>query len=299
VRLSLLTITFLASSAASCAEQCLPLNPVTAAKLAQFVSRQYETAPDVSIVDQGTVADSCFRRLQFDSASPRRSIVLYLSPDQRFLFNEMLDSSTNPEIERERVAEATEIDLLRGRSPGKGPEDAEITIVEFSDFQCPFCRTLNQYLNVASGAWPGKVRVLFKQMPLPIHSWAKKAALAAICASRQSDEAFWRVADLLFAAQDKLNADNFDEQFESVTKWHSQLINHETLHTCLASHEADAVLERDQALASQYRIAATPTVFINGVRHAGFRNEGDVVRAIEQAEADRNRKRTRGAPIPN
>ena len=88
-------------------------------------------------------------------------------------------------------------------SPVRGPDDAALTLVEFSDFQCPYCMLAVGKLNAVLDAYPGKIKLIFKQFPLDMHSQAALAAAAAIAAHQQGK--FWPMHDALFAHRTDLS----------------------------------------------------------------------------------------------
>ncbi len=144
-------------------------------------------------------------------------------------------------------------------SPVKGSEQALVTIVEFSEFQCPFCSrvlpTLTQILD--SEEFAGKVRVVFKNLPLDFHDRAMPAARAAWAAHQQGK--FWEFHDLLFANQrEGLGDENF-------TAYAQQLgLDMERFAADMASPETQARLDADVAVATRLGIRGTPNFLING-----------------------------------
>src|SRR5690606_35645394 len=96
-------------------------------------------------------------------------------------------------------------DVNVGSSPALGPETAKVTIVEFSDFQCPYCAKASEIIHEVKKKYGNKIRVVFKQYPLPFHKDAKKAANAALCANEQSTDKFWKLHDIMFKDQAKLS----------------------------------------------------------------------------------------------
>lgn len=274
----------LAGAATPAAPRCAPLSSGENARLAAYVAARYELAPDITVEDGGTLENTCVRRLTFHSAAPPRSLDLFLSPDGRFLFESALNTTIDPAIERQRAAAETQKALLADDSPSKGPKDAPVTLVEFADFECPPCAHLADLLFAMRISKEGlRARVVFKQMPLPMHPWARPAALASICARRQSDEAFWALYDYLFANQASITVSNVDEKIATLASRDPRLHPNQ-LKQCLESHAADEELHRDESLARSYHITATPTVFINGTRNKeGFPRPEDLRAAIDAA----------------
>lgn len=137
-------------------QRCPELSQEARTRVAAYVSDKYKVAPDVTITDAGTVAGSCFRRLVIDVAAPKRSLQLFLAPGGRFLSESLLDLNSSPRQERERVARETEAALLKDASPSEGPENARVTVVVFSDFECPFWqKLLGTLVRNTSGGSPG------------------------------------------------------------------------------------------------------------------------------------------------
>ena len=91
---------------------------------------------------------------------------------------------------------------VAANDPVKGPANAPITIIEFSDYQCPFCARVNPTLDRIRQTYPDKVRIVFKDFPLPNHPEAPKASEAAYCAGEQGK--YWEMHDRLFANQQAL-----------------------------------------------------------------------------------------------
>jgi protein-disulfide isomerase len=88
--------------------------------------------------------------------------------------------------------------LLDGEYAALGPATAPVTVVVFSDFECPYCKKLRALLAAEPLITGGKVRLVFRHMPMQSHKWAQKAAEAAVCAQLQNGDAFWHLHDSLF-----------------------------------------------------------------------------------------------------
>ena len=148
-------------------------------------------------------------------------------------------------------------------SPSRGPENAKVTIVEFSDFQCPFCSRGTQRMEDVLKEYPKDVKVVFKHLPLSFHQMAKPAARAAVAAQKQGK--FWEMHDLLFQNQDALG----DELF---TKLATQLgLDLEKFKTDYDDPETAKKVEADAALANKLGVQGTPGFFVNGVEVRGAR----------------------------
>jgi protein-disulfide isomerase len=146
-------------------------------------------------------------------------------------------------------------------SPSLGPENAAITLVEFSDFQCPFCYKAAAELAATLKAFPTQVRLVFREYPLESHSQAALAAAAAIAAHRQGK--FWQLHDVLFANRQNLSK-------PAITAMASKLgLDMKRFEADWSSKETAAVIARDVQDGDRAGVEGTPTVFINGKRYHG------------------------------
>ena len=133
-----------------------------------------------------------------------------------------------------------------------------MTIVEFSDFQFPFCSRIAEPVNGASAKFEGKVKVVFAHFPLGFHQNARPAATAAQEAWEQGGEPmFWKLHDLLFANQRDLS----DEKIDALAK--EAGVNMEKLAAAKASKKYDPLFDKIQAMGNKVGVEGTPTVFIN------------------------------------
>lgn len=148
-----------------------------------------------------------------------------------------------------------------GNSPSKGPKDAPITIVEFSDFECPFCsRGMNTMYEVLKN-YEGKVRVVFKHLPLSFHKNAEPAARASLAAGKQGK--FWEMHDKFFANQRGLN----EEFYMSTAK--ELGLDMAKFKKDYESEEIKKAVQEDMALARKLGISGTPGFSVNGVMVKG------------------------------
>jgi protein-disulfide isomerase len=267
------------------AQECAPFSAEVKGRIAAYAVQQYQLAPDVRVEGGETTSNSCFRRIMVQGFAPKRSIELFLSPDQRFLTESLLDTSVNPAIERRRAATATRAVLLAERSPVRGLESALVTVVEFSDFQCPFCKRAADALSNLPEDVRDSVRVVFKHRPLPSHPWARRAALASICAGFQSDDAFWALDRFFFANQEAITAETLGTRIREFSLNDARL-DIARLDGCLAAKSAEETLLRDEKLAQAYYVDVAPTMFINGVRKVGFYSPEDLWSALRLAAFD-------------
>jgi len=148
-------------------------------------------------------------------------------------------------------------------SPFMGKADAKVTIVEFSDFQCPYCAEGSKVIKKLKAKYGDKLKVVMKQFPLPFHTQAKKASLAALCANEQNTGAFWKMHDQLFADQSKLAEDQLKELAVKLG------LNAEQFNKCLDENKHIATVEKDIQDGKSVGVKSTPTFFVNGKLVAG------------------------------
>ena len=152
-------------------------------------------------------------------------------------------------------------------SPSLGPANATVTLVEFSDFECPVCRALHDALRGVLPNYP-QLRVVFKDFPLEqIHPWARTAALAGRCAYKQNPPAFWKMYDLIYDGQDLISPEN---AWGKMTDFASQSgLNADLFKACMTSPEAGAAVDASRANGILVEVGSTPTMFVNGRRIVG------------------------------
>lgn len=158
-------------------------------------------------------------------------------------------------VEVKLVAPSTPGSELDDGSPARGPMKAAVTIVEFSDFECPFCAQVQDTLKQIVEHYGGEVRLVFKHLPLEGHRNSLAAARAAYCAGEQ--DRFWQFHDALFAARE-LSPGVLDEISARLG------LGREKFASCLSDEASRAAVVKDIELARRYRIDSTPSFLING-----------------------------------
>ena len=142
-------------------------------------------------------------------------------------------------------------------APVRGAADAPVTLVEFSDFECPFCKQAQPTLKQLLERYPGKVRIAYRDFPLEsIHPQARRAAEAARCAHDQGK--FWEYHDALFTASPKLSADDLKRYATEVG------LDGTKFDACVAGGSHKAAVQQDLDEGKELGITGTPAFFING-----------------------------------
>ena len=157
-------------------------------------------------------------------------------------------------LQRERA-------LVEAIGPSRGPASAPVTIVEFSDFQCPYCARVGPTLDQLLERYPDQIRIVFRHLPLAFHEQARLAAQASFCA--EGAGLFWEYHDQLFANQRALQRSQLID-YASLLE-----LDTEAFETCMDSPEAQARVDADLAAAEALGATGTPAFFINGIGLSG------------------------------
>ena len=163
-------------------------------------------------------------------------------------------------------------------SPSKGPKSAPIELIEFSDFQCPFCLRADPTVQQVLSTYGDKIRFVYRHYPLPNHPSARPAAEAAACAAEQ--DKFWPYHDLLFANPSKLS--------DADLKQHASTLGLNTgqFNTCVDTHKPKGLIDADLKAGEEAGVNGTPAFYINGRMISGAQ-PFDVFKTIIDEELSR------------
>lgn len=161
--------------------------------------------------------------------------------------------------------------LLSGKDAVLGSNSAPVTIVEFSDFQCPFCRSFFEgaYAQIKKDYIDtGKVKVAFRHYPLPFHSAARPSALAAECAAEQGK--FWQLHDKMFLEQAKKGTGTISYGTTELKQWAAEIgLTASKFNSCLDNSKYASKVDADIADGAKYGVSGTPSFFVNGKQLVG------------------------------
>ena len=286
---------------------------ITAAELAEGVERKrFEVEDELFRYERAWVVDALAQRLHHEQAraagkTPEALLAEHVTgPTEEEIvavYAGRPDLTRSPELDRQvidHLRAQAEVRYFRGildaasfqvhlvapdpplvevsvdDDPAKGPEDAPVTIVEFSDFECPACRQAAVQIPALLEQYPGKIRFVFRDFPLPMHARAVPAAAAAECAHDQGK--FWEMHDLLFANQRRLG----DTQLRGYAE---QLgLDLAAFDTCMGEPGTLGEIELDVQAGDAAGVNSTPTFIVNG-RIISSADLGRVRDLIEKALA--------------
>lgn len=197
----------------------------------------------------------------------RQTIPVFISGDGKHLVlgTEIYDTTVDPHKEIMEKISLKDV-------PTKGAENAKVVIVEYSDFQCPFCKRGKDMLPQILKEFNGKVKIAYKQLPLRNHNWAMPAAIASLCAYEQGNDKFWAFHDKLFDSQKDITLENSNEKFNQYAK--ELGLDTKKFDACLDSKEVKAKVESEVKEATAVGVQSTPTFVVNGMIVPGANPEG-------------------------
>jgi protein-disulfide isomerase len=250
-----------------CSAQSAPSNTTKA--IERQVRAYYKLPPEVEVI-VGPLKPSDFPnydalKLTFNRGTRKDDYDFLLSKDGKTLIR-----MTKMDLTKDPNAEIMKKLDLKGR-PTKGNKDAKVVVVNYDDFQCPFCSRIHQTLfPEVFKEYGDRVLFVYKDYPLEeIHPWAIHAAVDANCLAAQNNDAYWELADYLHANQRVVNSAKGPEaQFDAVDRaallaGQQHNVDVVKLHACIKEQNADAVkasIHEGDALG----VSATPTLFVNG-----------------------------------
>ena len=287
---------WLAAGLAACAAQekkneaSLPATPAAAAtepvdtvKLEKFMRRYYSWPDAVQVRFSPFRASAVPGLLQSEvkivhQGQTQEATVLVSADGKHMLQGPSIPISADP------------FASVRGKidtrdSPALGSPLAAVTIVEYSDFQCSFCRGAAQILTgPVMKQFAGSVRLVYKDFPLTaIHPWATPAATLGRCIHKRYADSFWPYHNWIFESQPQLTAENFRQKALAFVKQKGLDADH--LGACMDQPQIKAEVEKSTAEAESVGVSGTPTLFINGRKVVGVQSF-EQIRGVIEAELE-------------
>jgi len=255
-------------------------------KIETYIKTWYKL-PDkqaVTLVDSSAVDGACYRKLVFRASLPAPLLTLYLTPDGKHLVSNVMDLTMDPLAARREKQKEFERLLTDGALLTSAASDTSARLVVFSDFQCPYCKRFVEFMNGLSADERAKLQITYRQLPLNIHPWAPNAAAVSACAALQDKGAFWKLHDFYFAKQQDFSKETLvDRSLEFLGR--ETPVETNKIRSCLAEKGYQESLQKDEQLAMDLGITATPTIFLNG-RRVSIRSVDDLRAAIRSAETE-------------
>jgi protein-disulfide isomerase len=256
-----------------------PEGALDKAKLEAYLRHLFVWPPPIqmTIADPkpGPMAGLYEVRVRGSQGEASQEETFYVSADgQKIIRGTVFDFAQNPF--------KADLDKLKTEyQPSFGTAGAPVVLVEFSDFECPYCReeakTLRDNL---LAAYPKEVRLYYLDFPLEsLHPWAREASIAGRCIFHQNASTFWDYHDWIFAHQNEINPQNVKDKIVEFAG--SKGIDGPQLSKCIDSRATDEEINKTKAIGKSVEVNSTPTIFINGRRMVGTVQWADLKRVID------------------
>jgi len=230
--------------------------------LVKYFRKKNNLPPTATVAVQGLKDSTNFKgskegTLTISGPQGAKSVTFIASPDLKYVvFGDVLDTSVDP-------SKAVMAKINVKDEPFQGAKDAKVTIVEYSDFQCPFCkRGYDTIETQVLKQYDGKVKFYFRHYPLPFHPWAMPGAIAAECAKVQKPEAFWQLYHSFFDHQGDVNPTNVKEKATEFLK--DSGIDMAKWGECFDNKSTADRITAQQSEGQGLGVTGTPAFFING-----------------------------------
>lgn len=203
-------------------------------------------------------------------------ILIPLYASAQWLPGQSPTERANPRSSTKRAVAGVVYPICVGDAPSKGPADAPVVVVEYSDFECPYCQRAHDAMKELAARFPDKVRLVFKNHPLPnLHKHAELAAEAALAAGAQGK--FWKMHDLLFAFRDALTRDDLDAYAQSLG------LDMVQFNDDLATARFRDQIQRETQEMLDIGATGVPAIFVNGLYIAGAKPLAVYEKAVQAA----------------
>lgn len=231
-------------------------------RIADHIRATFNVSPEVELT---VVSRSPSKLMGLDTVTvelndgvntPRRLEVLLTGDNKFALMPQIFDLSVDPFVQKMKQINLTNV-------PIRGNRYARVTIVEYSDFECPMCgQAYHMIEDQVLKQYGEKVRIIYKNYPLPNHPWAESAAIAGLCAFQQSNDAFWTFYRAFFENQSSIMVETV--RSKAVDTAASAKIDVKKFENCYDNKSTLTQLQSDVAEAASLNISGTPLFMING-----------------------------------
>jgi protein-disulfide isomerase len=235
-------------------------------KIIEYYRRKSNLPPEVEVkvsdITDAKIPGAKTAKLTMSRGGQSQTTWILMSPDGRYVvFGELEDVTSDP-------FKAIAAKIKTDGKPTRGPKDAKVTIVEYSDFQCPYCaRAHATVADQVMKEYDGKVKLVYKNFPLGFHPWAEPAAVAGLCAFEQDPDAFWKLYDYFFKNQQQLNPQNVKEKATEELK--GTKVKMDKWNDCYDNKKTLEAVKADMAEGQSVGVTGTPAFLINGRKISG------------------------------
>ncbi len=240
-----------------------------------YLRRQFDLPDEQHLtfdaIDQ--MGNTCYRRLTIRGLHSDESVIVYLSPDKRYLSSAVADVTSDPR-ELKRIARQQLDAKLTATASLPMEHKTGIVITEFIDYQCPYCKQFASWLAALPPALREQVSIRYINLPLPMHQWSRSAALYALCVG-ESESDLTLFQKILFEKQNEIK----DTQLQNVVE-RAFPTRARTISACQKAPTTLARLDEQLALAKELHVSGTPTFFLDG-RQIFIKSQGDLIKLVD------------------
>lgn len=213
-------------------------------------------------------------RISIPKAQALPQVKQYMIDRSRSHYHDVLIARLKKDFGFKSYLEPLRTQIATAGFPTQGPDNAPVTIVEFSDFECPYCGGLFPTLKQIEKAYPETVRIVYRQFPLTnLHPHAMKAAEASLCANEQHK--FWEFHDSMFGNQRELSVPDLKQRAVDLK------LDTKTFNECIDSGREAAAIQADIQEGARAGVTGTPAMFINGRLLSGNQPYADIKEVID------------------
>ena len=268
-----------AALAAQTAPKQTPTPSIDKAKLEAYIRHLFVWPPPIEVAvgdpEPGPVPGFYSVKIRGSQGESSKEEVFYVSADgKKIVRGTFFDIDKNPYKD--------DLDKLKTEyQPSMGTPGAPVVLVQFSDFECPYCRQQAKMLHEELlKAYPKEVRLYYLDFPLEsLHPWAKPAAIAGRCIFHQNASAFWEYHDWIFDNQEQITPQNLKDKILEFAN--GKGIDGPQLSKCMDTGATEQEVNNTRAEGRSLDINSTPTIFVNGRRMVGSIQWSDLKRVID------------------
>ena len=229
-------------------------------EIGTFIRKVFNVPPNITIgvseLPQSTLTGMKMINVTFTSDKGAQNQEAWVTPDGKTLIvGRTFDMSVDPY--KENLSKMN----LQG-APTTGTTTAKVTIVEYTDFQCPFCSKANTTIEQIMKEYDGKIRLVYKSLPLSIHDWAEDAAVAGACIAEQNNDAFWNYAHYAFSNQKEITKATLKDKIMTLAT--DNKLDADKLKACIDARTTLPKVQADQKEAANLGFNSTPSFVVNG-----------------------------------
>ncbi|MCI0413664.1 DsbA family protein [bacterium] len=235
---------------------------MTHEQIATYIRKAFNVPANVTITvkenaESKAIPGTYAVNVEFKGERGSQTQEAWITKENMLVIGRVMDMSVDPyKKNQEKIVLGTNV-------PVTGAQDAKVTIVEYSDFQCPYCSNAHVTVKDMLKQYEGKVKVAYKHLPLTnIHNWAEEAAIASVCVHKQKPETFWKLSDYYFTNQKTITKETLGAKLQEFST--QEGLNHEELKKCMADPVSKQQVTADTTEAGSLGLSSTPSFFVNG-----------------------------------